>query len=315
LVRSLNLAGATGRVSIGQQFDNSAGSVGYTFSGTAGSVVGFFLRAGGTVNGGVGGIVNNDHNVQTFNVPIKLTSSSGIAGAGAAMTFNAAAGNLVFNGNNDAPAAPWSINLNGASALTFDGSFNTVIGSSGPGQIVNTNVGTTSGLIKNGSGILTLGGTAANTFVGVNTINAGTVLAGKANAFGAGNALVMTGGTFNTGGLNQSLGTLDLEGIATLDLGSGASAVSFADSSAVSWGNFTLSINNWTQGTDTLRFGTDSAGLTPTQLGHIVFPDLAGSPTAQLDPTGFITPVPEPSVLALGLVGGFGALAAYRRRR
>src|SRR5689334_23960754 len=56
LQKTLNLAGATGRVSIGMQFDSVAGGSGYTFTGTAGSVVGFFPRSGGTVNG----IVNND---------------------------------------------------------------------------------------------------------------------------------------------------------------------------------------------------------------------------------------------------------------
>src|SRR5688572_26035060 len=116
-IQTLDLAGATGRVSLGQQFDFFAGGIGYTFNGTAGSVVGFFPRAGGAVNG----IINNDDSTQTYNVPIKLTSNSGIAGAGAAMIWNAAAGNMVFNGNNNAPAAPWTINLNGASALTIDG--------------------------------------------------------------------------------------------------------------------------------------------------------------------------------------------------
>src|SRR5262249_35357777 len=134
LQKTINLAGGTGRVSIGQQFDFVAGGVGYTFTGTAGSVAGFFTRSGGAVNG----IVNNDDSTQTFNVPIKLTSNSGIAGPGAAMTWNAAAGDMVFNANNNAPAALWTINLNGASALTIDGSFNITIGSSGPGQILNT---------------------------------------------------------------------------------------------------------------------------------------------------------------------------------
>src|SRR5205823_6417867 len=36
LQHTIDLAGATGRVSIGQQFDFLAGGVGYTFSGTAG---------------------------------------------------------------------------------------------------------------------------------------------------------------------------------------------------------------------------------------------------------------------------------------
>lgn len=310
-IQTLDLAGGTGRVSIGAQFDLFAGGSGYIFNGTAGAVTGFILRSGGTANG----IINNDDNTQTFNVPVKLTSSTGIAGPGAAMTFNAAAGNLVFNGNNNAPSANWTINLNGATALTFDGSFNTTIGSSGPGQIVNTNanINPNTSLIKNGTGTLTLGGTAANTFVGVNLINAGTLFAAKVDALGSGNSLVMSGGTFATGGLNQNLGTLDLDGSATLDLGAGNSAASFGNSSALDWGAFNLNISNWTAGNDTLRFGTDSTGLTSSQLALIRFTDF-GNASGQIDASGFIAPVPEPSMIALSVLGGLGLLVAFRRR-
>jgi autotransporter-associated beta strand protein len=309
LQRTIDLAGGTGRVCYGNQFDLVVGGIGYTFSGTAGTVSGFFLRAGGTVNG----ILNNDDNVQTFNVPIKLTSNSGIAGAAAAMVFNAAAGDLIFNGNNNAPATPWTINLNGASNLTFSGAANITIGSSGAGQIVNTNVGTFSGLIKNGAGTLTLGGTNANTFVGTNVINAGMVLAAKVDAFGAGNALVFAGGTFNSGGLNQAFGTLDLRGNVTLDLGAGSSAVTFADSSAFDWSTFTLTIANWTEGSDSVRFGNNANALTATQVEHIFF----GVSPAQIDSNGFLTPllVPEPSSVALSLIGGFGLAAVILRRK
>jgi autotransporter-associated beta strand protein len=307
-IQTLDLAGGTGRVSIGARFDLFAGGSGYTFNGTAGSVAGLFPRAGGTVNG----IVNNDDNTQTFNVPVKLTSNTGIAGPGAAMTFNAAAGDMVFNGTGSTFA--WTINLDGASALTFDGSHNITVGSSGQGTIVNTNspANPTTGLIKNGSGTLTLGGTAANTFTGVNTLNAGTILAAKADALGAGNALVASGGTFNTGGLNQTLGTLDLDGSVTLDLGSGASAVSFANSSALDWGTFTLNVLNWTSGSDTLRFGTDASGLTSGQLSLINFGDIAGSHAA-IDPSGFVSAVvPEPGTAALLMIG-FAGLFIRRR--
>jgi len=308
-IQTLDLAGGTGRVSIGARFDLFAGGSGYTFNGTAGAVAGFFLRSGGTVNG----IVNNDDNVQTFNVPIKLTSGTGIAGPGAAMTFNAAAGNMVFNGTGSTFA--WTINLNGASALTFDGVFNITVGSSGQGAIVNTNspVNPNTGLIKNGSGTLTLGGTAANTFTGVNTLNAGTILAAKTDALGAGNALIASGGTFNTGGLNQNLGTLDLDGSVALDLGSGASAVSFANSSALDWSTFILNISNWTLGIDTLRFGTDATGLTAGQLALMNFSDLGNLP-GQIDANGYVTPasIPEPGTAAL-LVFGFAGLFIWRR--
>ena len=314
LQHTIDLAGATGRVSYGNIFDLVAGGVGYTFSGTAGTVSGFFIRAGGPVNG----IINNDDNAQTFNVPVKLTSNSGIAGAGAGMTFNAAAGDLIFNGNNNAPATPWTINLNGASNLTFTGSANITIGSSGPGQIVNTNVGTFSGIVKNGTGTLTLGGTVANTYNGTTILNQGIILAQKANAFGTG-GLQLSGGTFKTGGFSQSLGTLDLEGTATIDFGAGASALSLANSSGVAWGTgLTLNLLNWTSGSDTLRVGTDATGLTASQLSEIIFSDLPGTPGAQIDANGFITPmaVPEPSTFGFAILGALAlASRAISRRR
>ena len=311
-IQTLDLAGGTGRVSIGARFDLFAGGSGYLFTGTAGAVAGLFLRAGGAANG----ILNNDDNTQTFNVPVKLTANTGAAGPGAAMTFNAAAGNLIFNGNNNAPAANWTLNLNGATALTFDGSFNTTIGASGPGQIVNTNspANPNTGLIKNGSGTLTLGGTVANTFTGVNRINAGSLVAAKVNALGAGNSLVMSGGTLDTGGLNQSLGTLDLDGTAAIDFGGGASGVSFASSSGIDWATFALNLSNWTVGVDSLRFGSDSSGLTAGQLNQVVFTDL-GNVTAQIDSLGFITPAPEPSTLAFGLLGTLGVWWRLRSRQ
>jgi autotransporter-associated beta strand protein len=312
----LDLAG-TARVAVGIEFNSGANSGGFTFNSSANPGPGIFLRAGGTVNG----ILNNDTFTQNINVPVKLTSSTGIQGPGAAMVFNAANGNLVFNGTNQSSAA-WSINLNGASNLTFAGSANiTIGGATSSGSIVNTNTGNNGGLIKNGAGTLTLGGTGANTFIGGNVINQGIVVAAKNNALGSGNNLTLAGGTFqNNGGgqsLSQSIGTLTLSGNSAIDMGSGVSTVKFADSSGATWGSFTLDVLNWTAG-DTLSFGTTSGGVTGAQLSDIVFGDLGNAP-AQIDSIGNITPgvVPEPSTLAIGLLGGLGAVlcACLRRQR
>jgi len=308
LQKSVNL-GSPGRESVGMRFTLTAGGSGYTFSGIGGPQ-GFFVRAGGSANG----IINSDDNTQTFNVPVKLLDNAGLAGPGAAMTWNAAAGAMVFNGNNTAPAAPWTVNLNGASALTIDGPFNVSIGTSGPGQVVNTNVGTSSGFIKNGAGSLFLGGTAANTFTGTNFLNAGKITAGKVDALGAGNALVMAGGTLEAGGFSQALGNLDLNGNATLDFGGGTVAVSFDNSAALNWGSFTCNIVNWTTNVDTLRFGTDATGLTPFQLQHITFVG-SGLPYAAIDVNGFVTPIPEPHVAVVAATGLFLFAAGRRLNR
>lgn len=306
LQKSVNLGGTTARETLGMQFTLTAAGTGYTFTGLP-SVAGFFVRAGGTANG----IINNDDSAATFNVPIKLLNNGGNAGSGAAMTWNAAGGNMVFNGSPNA-SSPWTINLNGASALTINGSFNVSIGTSGSGQIVNTNAGTTSGFIKNGSGSLFLGGSVANTFIGANLLNAGKIIAGKADALGSGNALIMAGGTLETGGFSQALGTLDLDGgVSTIDFGAGTVGVTFAKSSALDWGGFSLNITNWTSGPDTLRFGTDSTGLTFVQLQQIHFID-SGLPFAQIDGNGFVTPIPEPNAAGMIVAGLFVLLVGRR---
>lgn len=310
--RVLDLAG-TARVAWGIRFDFAAGVNGFTFGSSANPGPGIYTRT--PTNLVSAAILNNDDDTQLINVPVKLVSATGVQGAGAAQTWNAAAGNLVFNGTNQTGFG-WTVNLNGASALTIDGAFNTTIGIASGGQIVNTNTGANGGLIKSGTGTLTLGGTLANTFIGVNIINSGKILAGKANALGSGNNLILNGGTFDTGGLLQSLGTLSLSNNATIDFGNGSSSLSFSNSSLLTWSSSDLNITNWTSGTDLFRFGTDATGLTPLQLSQIKFVDLSNAP-GQIDSSGFITPavVPEPATLAFGLLGGFGLLAGYLRRR
>ncbi|EEF58265.1 hypothetical protein [Pedosphaera parvula] len=287
-IQKLDLGGPTGRMEVGGRFDFSPGGSGYTFSGIDGSVSGFFIRAGGKVNG----LVNKDDSTQTFNVPIKLAGNNGMPGPLAAMTFNAEAGDFVFNGNNNAPAAPWTINLNGAAALTMKtGPGSTIsVGTKGPGQIVNTNTGTFSGLIKTGVGKLFLGGTAPNTFIGRNVIQEGTITAGKINALGSGNALKVAGtSTFATGGLDQNIGTLELQGTLTIDMANGSGKVSFADSKDFDWTGFNLIIVNFAIGSSSLQFGTDGTGLTRAQLSAIVFADI-GNARGQIDANGMVTP-------------------------
>lgn len=299
---TIDITGTTARNTIGIQFNNFAGGAAFTFGSSANNSPGLQSRAGGAANG----VLNNDDNTQTFNVSFMMFSSAGVAGTGAAQTFNAAAGDLVFSGNH--PSGRSTINNNGGT-LTVDGAHNVTIGISGAtyGDVIGTG-----GLIKGGAGTLTLGGTAANTFSGGTTLSAGKIVAAKANALSSG-ALVASGGTFNTGGLNQTLGTLDLDGSVTLDLGSGASAVSFANSSALDWSTFILNISNWTLGIDTLRFGTDATGLTAGQLALMNFSDLGNLP-GQIDANGYVTPasIPEPGTAALFLCG-FAGLFIWRR--
>jgi autotransporter-associated beta strand protein len=287
---------------LGIQFNAFAGGSGFTINGTGGSPLGFKLQNGGTANG----IINNDENTQTFNVPIGLYTFTGFLGG--PQTWNAASGPIVVTGIYGGSA---NTVANNGGRLTVSGAFDTTIGSpTGRGDIVGTG-----GLTKSGLGTLTLGGTVANTYSGLTILNQGTLKAAKANAFGTG-SLLLNGGTLDTGGFNQSLGTLAVAGLATIDLADGASTLTFAASSATNWLG-SVEILNWTEGVDSVRFGTTASGLTPDQVARITFPDNEGRPSASIDPNGFIVPVPvpEPSAVALALAGGFGMVLFFRRNR
>jgi len=289
----------------GMIFNLVPGGSGFTFFSTL-TPGGIRSQTLGTYNG----LLNNDDNVQTFNTPMTFGNTLGTGGSSAAQTVNAAAGGFIFSGAFNNSAAN-TFNNNGG-RLTIDGAFDTTIGiATGRGDLVGAG-----GLTKNGTGTLILGGTNANTYSGGTIINAGTILAAKANALGNTSAtLQLSGGTFNTGGKNQAIGTFNLTSSATLDLGTGASAVTFANSSAIAWGEGTFHILNWTTNVDSIRFGTTSAGLTSTQLSQIVFDDVPGFWGTIIDNNGFIVPVPEPSTITLSLLGGFGLAIAIRRRK
>jgi autotransporter-associated beta strand protein len=116
-----------------------------TFSNNAGS---FSIGTPGynlTIT--AGGVINNSTNLQDLNVPVNLTT--------VAQTLNAAAGDLELDQNVD----------NGGNVLTVtDGGHNTTL---------NGSITDNGGLIKAGSGILTLGG--SSTYTGNTTINGGAI--------------------------------------------------------------------------------------------------------------------------------------------
>ena len=301
-IRTIDIAG-TPRNSIGLRFDFTAADDGFTFT-TANAALNIGLQSRA---GGVNGIVNNDNSVQTFNVPFRMFSAAGTSGAGASQTINAAAGDILFTGIYPGTSTNSTINNNGGT-LTVDGAFNTTIGTTGRGDIVNTG-----GLIKDGAGTLTLGGTLANTYSGPTIINSGRLVANKVNALGTG-PLTLNGGILETGGFSQMLGTLDLDSGSTIDFGAGDSDLVFADSDSQDWNGSLLTILGWTEGVDSIRVGTDGIGF-DTQASLFRFADFGNAP-GQIDANGFISPapVPEPSTIALAVLGGIAFLFVLRRR-
>lgn len=169
------------------------------------------------------------------------------------------------------------------------------------------------GLVKSGTGSGTLFlDSNGNNYAGSTTINAGTLRLGAASVIPDSSNLILNGGTFHTGGFTETLGTLDVNASAVINM-SGSGTVTFSPSNLVAWSG-TLSIWNWDVGGGTptsMRFGLNSAALTASQLYNIRVYDGAGTSylgSGALNSSGFLVLVPEPGavmtgVLLLGVVG------------
>ena len=212
---------------------------------------------------------------------------------------------------------------------------------------VTTAIGGTGSLNKTGTGTMALG--ASNTFTGNTTVSAGTLAANADGALGstakvtintggtvllgttAGNnrisntaEVALAGGTLNTGGFSETVGKMTLSGNSTLDLGAGASLLTFDGVSTL--GSSTLSVLNWTGtqgsggGTDQLLFSNSSftAGSSTFQIqfnvgGTFYAAQFVNAGANTLEAIAGITPVPEP-----GTIFGAGALLlaiAWRERK
>ena len=125
------------------------------------------------------------------------------------------------------------------------------------------------------------------------------------------------GGTFATGGVNQTLGALTLSGNSIIDMGSGSSKLTF-DSLGDWTAGSTLSIYNWTRNSDQVLFNT-TTGLSD-HFASITFYSDAGV-TPFTTPTHLygneltaLTAVPEPSTY-IGAVALLGLIGWRERRR
>ena len=137
-------------------------------------------------------------------------------------------------------------------------------------------------LLKTGNGTLVLSG--ANNYAGATSVDGGTLALGAGNVL-PGTAVSIGNATLDAATFTNSAGTLNLTGTATLHLGPDA-VLAFADSSTVNWNAGTLQITGTLVPGVSLRFGTNSAGLTPAQLALISAP---GFTSLSLSPTGYLT--------------------------
>ncbi len=117
-------------------------------------------------------------------------------------------------------------------------------------------------LAKSGPGTLEL--TGAQTYDGPLRVMEGMLRTGAGNLFADTLTVQLRGGGLAAGSGANAFGPLELSANAVIDAGDGAASLAFADCSACAWGG-TLTIIG-TLGPHTLRFGTDSNGLTAAQI-------------------------------------------------
>jgi autotransporter-associated beta strand protein len=108
----------------------------------------------------------------------------------------------------------------------------------------------------------------ANTYLGPTTLNAGTLTLGAAGVLPDTSAVFIGDATLAAGSFAETAGTLEVTGSATLSLGAGAT-LAFADSGALDWSGGLLDITGSFVSGSSIRFGVNSAGLTPLELVRI----------------------------------------------
>ena len=231
-----------------------------------------------TIDGGNGGGTGRfaELNLNGFDQQLAGLTNIVRSGAKAALRIQ-----RIVNSNVSAPA---TLTINNSSNFTFSG----ILGGSASGAVSaaampGTTNGNNFGLTKSGVGSFTISG--ANTYTGDTLVNGGTLALGASNVISSTSDIIIGNATLNASTFTDNLGTLDITSTAKLNLGAGA-ALAFANSSAIDWTGGTLNLTGTFASGASLRFGTNSSGLTPTQLALI---SASGFTSFALNASGYLT--------------------------
>jgi hypothetical protein len=274
--------------------NSSFGTGPMTLSVAAGGFAPLLATGGATIT-----LANNFTSTVTgTGINFAASASTPVVSTG---TWSLGANNLALR-NNGVASSPLTLSgaISGSGTITLSANNSGLITFSGP----NTDTGTIA--------IPGPGGTGSGT-------TKVTLELGAANTISTFSSVNLAGGVLDPGGFTHSMGSTTLVLSAstagsTIDYEAGPGEIDFANSSAVAWASGTdLNLANWSPATTFLRFGTDSTGLTASQLAEIEF-NGGGLGSAQLNSQGYVIAVPEPSSLLL-LGAGATGLGWFRRRQ
>lgn len=180
-------------------------------------------------------------------------------------------------------SATGGLTLTGAASFVAGGTDTITLGGSYTGS--NTYAGiisTVGNVAMNSAGTWVLGG--ANTYAGTTTVQAGTLVAGTAQAFGASKGLIVNGGTLDIN--DQAITAPSLAGTGgTVDLGSGALTLNAASGSTSYAGSIvgTGSLTKLGAGTQTLTGANTYSGATTINGGTLALDySVAGAPASSI---------------------------------
>lgn len=142
------------------------------------------------------------------------------------------------------------------------------------------------GFSQVGPGLTVL--TLPNTYIGPTTIAAGTLSWGANDVISDESPVLLGHATLDAATFTDTLGALDVTSAATIHLGTGAT-LSFANSSPADWSGGTLYLTGEFVSGASLRFGTGSNGLTPSQLAAIT---RSGFTSFSLNSQGYLIGTP-----------------------
>ncbi len=203
--------------------------------------------------------------------------------------------NNFYNGDTNVIAGTLMIGDGGGSGGVSNATPNIIV-ASGASLAVNRSNTLTQGTanlitaISGGGGFAQIGPgitefTLPNSYTGPTTIAAGTLKLGASGVLPDTSAISISNAILDVASFVESAGTLDPTGNAIINLGAGA-ALAFANSSTVGWTGGTIHLTgNFVSGSS-LRFGTNSNGLTLSQLALLTADGFTGF---ALNAGGYVT--------------------------